>query len=520
MSATTPDTSSVPRPVTASKSWPMAAGLTLAVVLAILALHWKVVLFTVHIWETNETFTHGFLIFPISLWLIWSRRHALAHLTPKPSYGALAALVALGLGWEMGYLARVMVVQQYALVGMIIAAVWTILGTAVVRALTFPLAFLVLAVPFGDILLPYMMQFTADFTVSLLRLTGIPVFREGNFFSLPTGNWSVVEACSGLRYLIASFTLGLLYAYLTYRSLWRRTLFVVASLAVPILANGLRAYMIVMIGHLSGMRYAVGVDHLVYGWLFFGLVMLILFWIGSFWREDGKRVADTASPRPPASVFAVKPLAVAAAACLVVAAAWPLYVLGTSGHNQIGPEPSLAPPAGVEGWQGGFSSITIWRPHYLASRAQITETYSKNGQPVFLYIGYYRNQRQGEELITSDNVLAPTDDPVWVNVGEQQRYPHTHDGSLPVVETLLSSPSQRLVVWNWYWVDGRFTANPYLAKLLEAKAKLLREKDDSAVIILASPYDDTTTAANQALGDFLSGMLPGIRHTLEQAEKQ
>jgi hypothetical protein len=55
---------------------------------------------------------------------------------------------------------------------------------------------------------------------------------------------------------------------------------------VPVIANGLRAYMIVMIGHLSGMALATGVDHLIYGWLFFGLVMFIMFWIGSYWRED------------------------------------------------------------------------------------------------------------------------------------------------------------------------------------------------------------------------------------------
>ena len=107
----------------------------------------------------------------------------------------------------------------------------------------------------------------------------------------------MVEACSGLRYLIASFTLGTLYAYLTYRSLARRLVFIALSLIVPIVANGIRAYLIVMTGHLSDMQLAVGVDHLIYGWVFFGFVMLLLFWIGSFWREDDKANAnDGAGP--------------------------------------------------------------------------------------------------------------------------------------------------------------------------------------------------------------------------------
>jgi exosortase len=124
--------------------------------------------------------------------------------------------------------------------------------------LIFPLLFLFFAVPVGDFLLPRLMEWTADFTVQALRLTGIPVFREGQNFVIPSGNWSVVEACSGIRYLIASLTVRTLYAYLTYTSLKRRLTFILVSLLVPILANWFRAYMIVMLGHLSGNKLATG----------------------------------------------------------------------------------------------------------------------------------------------------------------------------------------------------------------------------------------------------------------------
>ena len=103
-------------------------------------------------------------------------------------------------------------------------------------------------------------------TLEALKLTGIPVYREGLWFSLPTGDWSVVKACSGVRYLIASVTLGVMYAYITYHTLWKRLLFILMSLVIPILANGIRAYIIVMIGHLSNLEYATGVDHMVYVW--------------------------------------------------------------------------------------------------------------------------------------------------------------------------------------------------------------------------------------------------------------
>src|SRR5258706_16017176 len=149
---------------------------------------------------------------------------------------------------------------------MIWARVLAIWGREVAGAIGFPLGFLVLGVPMGEGLIPPMMDWTADFTVRALQFSGIPVFREGLFFTIPSGNWSVVEGCSGVRYLIASLTVGVLFAYLSYRRTWKRLLFAAMSIVVPIIANGMRAYLIVMIAHLSNNQLAHGVDHFIYGW--------------------------------------------------------------------------------------------------------------------------------------------------------------------------------------------------------------------------------------------------------------
>ena len=175
-------------------------------------------------------------------------------------------------------LTGVQVVEQLAFVGIVVASLASLLGWQVSKFLAFP-AVPVLRGADGEDLVPPMMEFTATFTVEALRLTGIPVYRDGLWFSLPSGNWSVVEACSGVRYLIASATLGVMYAYHLSHPV-ERLLFIVLSIVVPVIANGVRAYMIVMIGHLSGMEYATGVDHLIYGWVFWrGDVHSVLDWI-------------------------------------------------------------------------------------------------------------------------------------------------------------------------------------------------------------------------------------------------
>ncbi len=268
-----------------SSIWRIALPALVIALLAIVALYWPTVASMASIWWHYETYAHGMLVVPIILYMVWTRRHEVAVLEPCVAPIAVGLLLLLSLGWLAADAAEVTVVQHFAVAVMIQVAVYALLGGPVTWAIAFPLAYLLFAVPVGEALIPPLQQVTAWFTVEGLRLTGIPVLWEGLYITIPTGNFEVAEACSGLRYLIASVALGFLYAYLTYRSVWRRLAFIALSVVMPIVANGVRAYGIVMIAHLSDMKYATGVDHLIYGWLFFGLVVLLMFWIGSFWRE-------------------------------------------------------------------------------------------------------------------------------------------------------------------------------------------------------------------------------------------
>ena len=198
----------------------------------------------VSIWERSGTFTHAFLVPPITLWLVWRQRSVLAGQIPQPSFGVLLLVAAAAMAWLLGELVAVNSVTQLALVSMLVLAVPAVLGRSVARLLLFPLGFLFFAVPIGEFVMPQLMEWTASYTVIALRLSGIPVYREGLQFVIPSGNWSVVEACSGVRYLIASFMVGTLFAYLNYRSTKRRLIFAAVSIVVPVIANWLRAYMI------------------------------------------------------------------------------------------------------------------------------------------------------------------------------------------------------------------------------------------------------------------------------------
>jgi EpsI family protein len=408
------------------------------------------------------------------------------------------------------------VVRQYALVLGILLLVWGILGGSIVRVLAFPLLFLFFAVPFGEFLVPPLMELTADVTVSALRLSGIPVYREGLYFTLPAGSWSEVEACSGLRYLIASLTLGVLYAYLTYRGFLRRAVFVAFSIIVPVVANWMRAYLIVMIGHLSDMKLAVGVDHLIYGWLFFGVVMLILFWIGSHWRED-EVSHETRAPinRPLHKEPALVGIVAATIASAGIVMVGPLAAAGLEAIN-VQVAPTLQNPPGAGAWRPLNARITDWAPRFSNAQAYFHEAYTTSANRVGLYVGYYRNQREGAELITSQNTLVHNKQLTWGNIGEASRVVVFDNKKLHVIEARLRGQSRSLLVWRWYWVDGRYVVNSYWAKLLQAKSKLLGNGDDAAVVIVYTEIDMSAHAPATVLTDFLKAMLPGITTSLNR----
>jgi exosortase A len=494
-------------------AWRTALLAIAAAVIAILALYRETASSMVAIWGSSETFAHGYVIVPITLALVWMKRRQVAALAPAPDYLGFLLLAVAGLGWLVGEAGQVQVLQHYAMSAMVPAAVVALAGRRVALALAFPLAFILLAVPFGEAFLPQLVNWTADSTVAALRASGIPVYREGTYFAIPTGQWSVVEACSGLRYLIASVTVGALYAYLTYRLFWKRALFMALSVIVPIVANFMRAYMIVMIGHLSSMKLAVGVDHFIYGWVFFGLVIGALFWLGSFWRDPPASEAPGFSPATPATPGR---MACAALGLSALAAAWPFYAHHLDTGNEA-PSTLAAAPAAASGWALQPQLAAPWTPDYGRPAAAVLAVYRKGDREVTLYLAHYRNQRQGSKLVSSRNLIAGGAGSAWASMGEATHSEELAKGPVDLRQTGLRSARARLLVWDWYRIGERDLSNPYLAKALLARDKLLGRGDDSAAIAMAAPYDGRPDAAAETLRLFAREMLPSIDAALSAA---
>lgn len=451
------------------------------------------------IWSRSETFTHGFVVPPIVVWLIWRQRQALRHLTPKPSAVGFLLLTGAAFAWLVGDLAAIDAVMQLAFVSMVVLLVPALLGVSVVRAIAFPLAFLFFAVPIGEFAMPQLMVWTADFTVLALRLSGIPVFREGLQFVIPSGNWSVVEACSGVRYLIASLTVGTLFAYLNYQSTSRRVVFIAVSLVVPIVANWLRAYLIVLLGHLSGNKLAAGVDHLIYGWVFFGVVILLMFMIGSRWSEPEPEITSI-NTKVHAASPSISPIQYGLVATLLlvilVVPRVALRVIDQSDSTTATPQLAV-PQTMSQGWTASVAPGLGWQPAFQNPSAQFQTGYTLGDQSVGLYLAFYHHQGPHRKLVSSENALAKTNDTQWTPLLGGSRVVDLPDRSIAVrtAELRKSAHSgqvadERLTVWQIYWINGTLTSSDILAKAYTALNSLLGRGDDSAVIIVYAPKGD------------------------------
>lgn len=503
-------------PAVIRSAWTLSGISFVLLLLVLVAAYWSTVVSIVAIWWRSETFAHGFFMLPISLYMMWIRRDTLARLTPEPNLWGLPLLALLGLAWALGYAANVVLVQQLSFATMIPLLVLTLLGTRITAAIAFPLGYLYFAIPFGEFLIPPLMDWTAWFSVKALQATGIPVYAEGRFITVPTATWEVAEVCAGLRYLIASLAVGCLYAYLSYRSAWRRLAFIAVAAIVPIIANGIRAYGIIMIGHLSGMRLAAGVDHIIYGWLFFGVVIGALFWIGSLWREPDASPQDalpaaaggeentTAGMR--GSEWRKYLAAIGALVFLLIGPAAAALLDGSAGDAPLS---ELRLPAGTNGWVGPMAADAAWEPKFPQVGQRVHRMYRRENRRIYVYVIHYPSQRQGQELISQRNhVYGNT---YWRRIAEARHSVALADGGLfAVAETAMRSARTNRLVWWWYEIAGQSTLSTLVGKALESWARISNDSRGSSLVMVAADYEQNPEDARESLQRFLVDM-PAFR---------
>ena len=491
-----------------SPIWRNYALAWLAVVAVILLLFRAEAISMVEKWENDETFGHAWLILPIVLWLVWMRRGILAQVNPRPFWWGLVPMAGAALLWVVGDVARVAFVEQFALVFMIQASVLTVLGLAVTRTLLFPLFYLLFLVPFGDQIVPMLQDFTARFSVSLLEWLNVPTYHDGIFISIPTGDFEVAQACSGVRFVIAMLAVGSLYANVAFASPWRRAAIIGLSLVVPVIANGFRAFGIIYIAHLTDSEYAVGVDHIVYGWVFFSIVMIAVLLIGRLFSD---RWIDDPAMDVEAKGLTRAGAGTARQAWLAVSAVAGIALLGAAygswmDHRAASISFAELTPPEVAGWQSAALPAD-WKPHFAGADAELFHAYTDGTRTVSLYVAAFSRQTDEHELVAyGQTAVAPSDTWTWAASLPGRL---TIGGKATEAQAMqINARGKVRDVWQWYWVNGKLTGNPYVAKIEGLKAKLFGGDLVAATLVLSAERVDVTVRSTEDLQAFADDLGP------------
>ena len=448
-----------------------ASGWTLAVIafavaaIVLLACYWQTVQSLVWVWGHDGTYQYAFLIFPLSAWVAFDLRQRLRANPPAPSVWGLVTVILLACVWYAGRLLDVNLAQHFAFVALFPALVLACWGWRALWVLAFPLAYLVaFAVPWGDGLVGPLQDITAHFAVHALEITGTPVLLNGREIVTPSAVWMVADACSGVKFFLACTALGCLYAYLMYRRWWKRVPFVVLAAVVPIIANGFRVYFTVLIGDTWGLKYATGTDHMIFGWQFFGTVLVLLLLAGWFFRDRlVAREVPPASDDKPVGVRAVVWVAVLAA--LIAAPA----LAGGLGSVVRSEQVQLAAPA-LAGWSGPQPASDGWQPSFKGAADEVQASYrsASHGEEIGLFHAVYTGKpRRGHNLITyGNNVYDPGKARILASAA--RRVELADGASVTARELRLADAEGPRLVWYWYCVHLRCTASPALTKLVQA----------------------------------------------------
>jgi len=477
-------------------------------------------------WQSEE-YSHGWLIVPIALFLVWQRRDELAQVEFNGAWAGVALLL-LGIAlYFLGELSSLYTIIQYAFLVSLAGAVLAWLGWRATRLIWVALFVLIFTIPLPAFIYSNLSQklqlISSEIGVWVIRLFGISVFLEGNVIDLGTYKLQVVEACSGLRYLFPLMTLGVIVAVFFNAPMWKRVLVFVSTIPITVLMNSFRIGVIGVLVDRYGSEQAEGFLHDFEGWVIFMACFALLFLeMLVLTRLSGDKrpfrdifALELPPPIPKDAKFTPRPVPVQAwvATALLVLAVVPALMLPKR-VEVIPPRESFASfPMELGAWSGRPAEMERIYIDALKFTDYVMANYVKGAENgVNLYIAYYESQRKGESVHSPKGCLPGGG---WVIKEFDQKAVDgvTVSGQpLRVNRTLIAYGDQKQLVYYWFSQRGRVLTNEYLVKWFLFWDALTRNRSDGSLVRLITPVHEgeDVAKADARLSDFAKVLAPEL----------
>jgi exosortase A len=232
-------------------------------------------------WSSSEEYSHGFLIIPISAFILWNKRQLLAGITFTSSGAGIGVILFSLCLYVIASYSGIITLASFTMILTIAGMVIYFFGLRAFKGLLFPLAFLLFMIPvpsqiYSAATIPLQL-FVTKVSIWAASLAGMPIYREGNVIYLPDHTLQVVNACSGLRSMVSLLMLSAIFGYLTLTSNLSRTILFFSGIPVSILVNIIRVLLMISAFYYFDYDLATGSTHTLFGIGIFFVALLIIY---------------------------------------------------------------------------------------------------------------------------------------------------------------------------------------------------------------------------------------------------
>ncbi len=445
----------------------------------------------------SEDYSYCYLVPPLAAYLAYHHRELLQRSVGGkvwPGHLGLLVSACLFLTGRLGSLETLVYLSMWLSLSAILVV---LLGTGSLRALRFPLAVLFFAIPlppFLTHLLTFKLRLLSSaLAVDALQLLGISAYREGNIIDLGFTRLQVVDACSGLRYLLPTVLVALVMGYLLNRGVWERLVLVVAAGPISLLINAMRIVAVVLLAkHVSAQFAEESFLHDFQGWITFMVSVALLLLISVLLRRVAGRNDHPAPLQVQPAGGATKVHDSRPWVHPLLAALLLLTLHFTGVHletAQMKPARSdfSSFPMTIDGWTGTRVFLeqrileSLWADDYVTG----TFLHRSTGNCLQLLISYYNSQT------TQHTAHAPTSCLLgggWDLLKKQELPPDPATGRAFPVQQMIMQKDGRLLLSNfWFQQRGRVIASEYWNKLYLFWDALTLHRTDGALVRVEMP---------------------------------
>ena len=454
-------------------------------------------------WWDSSTYNHILLVPFIIVWLVAIRARELASLQPEAWRPGLIWCAGAVFCWLVGDISGVSTASHLGVVLLLQGLVLALLGPRIAAALAFPLFYAFFLVPIGDEFVPTLQMITARQVIALTGWSGIPAHIDGVFIDTPAGLFEVAEACSGVKFLVAMIALGALVAHLCFRSWTRRAVFMTGAIVLPVLANSVRAWATIWIAQSQGIEFAAGFDHILYGWVFFALVMGALLAAGwrFFDRAPTDSFVDHVAIERSSFLQSIGQHGIDRWKAFAAILALILGALGWAHAARVvaAPLPGALELSEVSGWQRvDYQPAVAWEPRATGAEKRVIARFrDADGRSVDVFYALYARQGEGSEAgAFGEGALVPDTQWRWASNG-----PVFGDSQS---ETLQANGQHKRLAVTFYRHGPMFGGSRAKLKLATLLDRIRLKAEPTAMLIVSSEDED----ALGAVGRFVDAATP------------